>query len=819
MSYPEQEAKLIEAITWLTQIMQGDASTNIDVDGTVKPSISKDIADRYGDVALSEGFGDPQLEKLLTLFSSYNLYDKEFAADGEYVSNDGSINQLSGWARSAYIAVKAGETYTLSSNTERRSGISFFTDKDPEAYISGTYVASTAITVTFTVPATAEYVVFNTKSTSLPEPTEIQLELGSAATAYQDYQIAFIESEEEVQLKNYEIIVPSKNLYDASEKQDGNYLNNSGEILSAAGWSCTGYIPVTSGENYTISFSGTRRQGLAFFASDSDTASISNTYSSTQTNPLTVSVPTGASFIVINLDSTSAPEPIDFQIEAGSSQTAYEEYSTEIKIDGSKIFTELEPVEPVDPAEPESAKNTLAINGDSASLSAFVDDVPISIGLALRKENTHGNSIVFNFSGDVVDGVLQRSLNDDVAPIRADNATIGANHGYRKTIITASSHGKTNADIGSVWSDGSKEWVIVEILSNDSLSITARIDNSSFSGSALTHVSGASSTGNITSTAESAGQWYQCFKNHSLKCSVDSDFIDLSEDTEHDFAESASFIESYDIMSKSDMVEWLIANNGQDYDFYDADTSLTVNNSYVFDKELGCSIVYSLTAFKAIDFNDVMVTQSIRLADGNGTVYYYIPKSLPFTAGGYSYDFENKEDIVAKSPSSPLLFTPSVSDSSLNPIDRLVQLNDDVGYATGYLPIFDAEPVIRATNASDKYLEIRNGSLKVYPSLIDGLANTLAQGDYFSAVAYRKYFVRSSEYTANYVIRSHYADYLYLDWHSTGLVNIDLKSDLIGRPFTIHESKNATLLSDIASGQITVNVTASPAHLVLRFDK
>lgn len=47
MSYQEQEDKIIEVITWLTQIAQGDAATEVDVDGVTKPSISKAIDDNF----------------------------------------------------------------------------------------------------------------------------------------------------------------------------------------------------------------------------------------------------------------------------------------------------------------------------------------------------------------------------------------------------------------------------------------------------------------------------------------------------------------------------------------------------------------------------------------------------------------------------------------------------------------------------------------------------------------------------------------------------------------------------------------------------
>lgn len=47
MSYQEQEDKLVDAIDWLMQILKGDESISIDVDGVEKPSISKSILDNF----------------------------------------------------------------------------------------------------------------------------------------------------------------------------------------------------------------------------------------------------------------------------------------------------------------------------------------------------------------------------------------------------------------------------------------------------------------------------------------------------------------------------------------------------------------------------------------------------------------------------------------------------------------------------------------------------------------------------------------------------------------------------------------------------
>lgn len=276
-------------------------------------------------------------------------------------------------------------------------------------------------------------------------------------------------------------------------------------------------------------------------------------------------------------------------------------------------------------------------------------------------------------------------------------------------------------------------------------------------------------------------------------------------------------------MKKSDMVEWLIVNKGQNYAEYNAVPCYSINFTYIFDHECGCTIEFGGVGRKTVVLADQMITQSMQLSQGNGIVYNYIPKAVEFTAGGFTYNFAQFENLHSKNPSAPLYLNAVRQEAGTNPVDRIVMLNDQVGYATGYLPILDASPTARATKASNKYLEIRNGSLKLYPRLIDSASITnINDGDAFAAIAYRKYFKRSADRTCKYVVRSEFGDYLYLDWHTAKIDEIELPADLIGREFEVVEkSSNVSLLSKFASNSILVKIdsTKSYGYLVLKFNK
>lgn len=610
--------------------------------------------------------------------------------------------------------------------------------------------------------------------------------------------------------KPYEIITVSKNLYDSSKKQHNVHVNNNGMIYAAESWTCSDFIPVTAGEYYTISFS-TKRQNLAFYDAKGGVGKTAIEYNTSTANPLTVQAPAGANFLVVNIDSNTITGT-NVQVEVGQTATSYEPGGKQYVIDATYLSTSG------------TSKQSLKIEGNNATVSGMVDGLPISINLLLTKPSTHSQSTVFNFASDIVNQIVQRTLNDDVAPMRIDGTTVGANHGYAKVRLTVNAHNKTVADIGSVWTDGTYEWVIVDIISANLLDVTARASNRSSLGSNdFTHVSGASNTASFSATSVQTGlQWYPAIRDRKLNCFVDDSQIDLSADATYNFKDTVSFLESYSIMKKSDIVEWLIANAGQDHANYNAVPAYTVSFGYTFDHECGCSIYFGGVGRKTVALVDQMITQSIQLAQGNGTVYNYIPKAVEFTAGGYTYNFQNMEALASKNPSSAIYLTAARQEVGTNPVDRIVMLNDQVGYATGYLPILDAEPMARAANASNKYLEIRNGTLKLYPILIDSASITsINENDTFACIAYRKYFKRSPDRTCKYVVRSKMGDYLYLDWHEAKTDEIELPADLVGRNFIVHEkSSNVTVLSQFASNTLLVKIdnTKSYGYLVLKFE-
>ena len=320
----------------------------------------------------------------------------------------------------------------------------------------------------------------------------------------------------------------------------------------------------------------------------------------------------------------------------------------------------------------------------------------------------------------------------------------------------------------------------------------------------------------------SASQWYPMLKNHNVKVYADDNQV-IDTTATVTFKDTLKIAESYDLMEKTDIVEWLIANGGKEVTSYKATSALNVSHVHSFNNALADTIYANFFTYKALSAaQDLMFTQSARLEPNvDGQIKYYVPRSIPFNHESINFDFSKPYVVDDLALSTRIEFNAAKTESGAVLPDRLIMLNNTIGYATGYLPILDAAPSVRNQRTS-KGVQISNSQSKVYPYLVDGLT-TLDAGVKYSAVAYRKYFVRPSEpkRTVQYDIPSDFGDYLYLDWHGGNFVDtVQLPSYMQGREFTVVEkTDNVTLLSDVATSQIAVKIGSviSNARLVIKF--
>lgn len=763
---------------------------------------------------------------VITFVYPKNLYNPATKQVDKYVTAyTGNISTSAGWACSAYIPVTAGLQYTISANATKRAGLSFFASNVTTTAIVGSY-NSNSTPLTVTAPAGANYLVVNVQSNTIPEPSQIQVEQSAVDTVFEPWFTAYrnidrdnlstaLKAELDTINKDYEVTVISPNLLNVATVRDGKLVDSSsGNITSSAGWGCSDFIPVIAGQQYTIS--GTRgRQGVSFFTTNSNSAAVAASYDATLTLPLTVTAPVTATYMVINLYSPTVPTYSNVQVEQGAAVSDYLAYGTYKFLDKDFVNNGIKEL-------PSNIAAKMVL--DSAATS-YIDCVIAGSDTQRIKHTIKpfgmanlATSEVFNFYDDQLDNVLFKQAADDVAPYRVTGTTIGANHGYAKTNCTVTGHVKTSVDVGSVWTDGTNQWVIIATATNI-ISITARTSNTAFVSGTLTHVSGATNTASFTPSAVSSTQMYPVIKNRILKCAVDGQTLPTLDGTFY-YYDNASFHESYEIMNKSSIVEWLITQVGLSPTpaQYSGTSDLSVSISYVFDVNGNCTIFTDFLALNAVAaFQDIMFIQCQKFMTGFGNIYYYIPNSLALAHESNPYNFSLKQDMTSFTVSSRMNFTHDRCEAGKQLCDRVIQLNDNVGMAVGYLPVLDAASDVRRTNASNKALQISELT-KIYMSCIDGLQSTLAAGDYFSVVAYRNFYKKSATRTSSYVVKKGNEFYWFMDWHSTVKDRVPAPNFCVGKSFTVVDSYNAAVLSDSITNSVVVDVNAagSYGYLILK---
>ena len=427
--------------------------------------------------------------------------------------------------------------------------------------------------------------------------------------------------------------------------------------------------------------------------------------------------------------------------------------------------------------------------------------------------------MVFDLRATYCGGVCVHNSTDDATPYRYDTMIVGANHGFICGRSTAMAHGKTAADIGSVWSTGGIEYVLIDIISADTLFIARRTSNASppTGANTYTHVSGAASTASIATTAtEQANQFYPPHANYRVQGFVDGQRVALANVTTT-YQDNVSFVESYDLMLRQDVIDWYIATKGVGVQ-PSGNAAFNVSNTYRFDVEGGCTQFQHVVALRAgVSVQDLMFMQSIRLFNQDGVIRHCIPKALPFTQSSVSYNYAAID--TGDTLGIQLDFTPARAVATGQLIDRGLMISDNFGQAIGFLPEQSAAPAERRTLATVKALRLESNN-KWYFSLVDKGSFNTAVGDSWSAVGFRNFFRRDPARTCFNVVRTGKAIHLQADWHRAGIDRIPMPADVIGRDMVVVEkSDNVAIIGNAATfrGVLLVSVAdSSPAYLVLR---
>lgn len=478
----------------------------------------------------------------------------------------------------------------------------------------------------------------------------------------------------------------------------------------------------------------------------------------------------------------------------------------------------------IDGLEPPRKSNKLTYDGrpDASSYieSPFNEKFDIKIRFTTKRSYNTDNNPCFNFM--IVNLVNKQTLEetqvhvcaDDITPANYNGTYLGANHGcsdLRK--VTANSHGKTFADIGSEWSDGEHKFYIVGIVDENNLLLLGEnykpypawkfytVDK----GKTLTHVSGGTNTDNIVVSESNTKQFYPSLSVKSLKLIADGE--EITENGVYYF-NKLDVCEIYDVFNVASTLDKIKEKVGTfkenpKYNELGADKVVRHSINYRFFSADKCFVATDFIAYQDIDLNYFGFIQQGPLW---GSIKMYIPKTLPIMDGDESKDFRTIVDYNAVN--NQMRITSEYWENQLLPPDRYIQSSQHIAFNSGYLFDYGVGGTKRKDCINNAFYLYT--SRKIYPYGIDDKID-VSGGTSYSAVGFRIY-TDIEKFNKNGIINSNVFEYegglyLYLDFNAEGLFEVPIPSQYIGKKVEILEiSDNVELLSKISNTTIMLKV-------------
>ncbi len=421
------------------------------------------------------------------------------------------------------------------------------------------------------------------------------------------------------------------------------------------------------------------------------------------------------------------------------------------------------------------------------------------------------------FNTDIVFSVT----NDEAVPPFINGTPIGANHGQPCAIqVYSEKHQKTIKDVGAVYKDESGiEFTLLKVLDDDLLVfVSQNVGEDDLNYKFIKKIEGklnycrnGNNKKSILINSQSVTQLYRAIKRK--KCEViaytNQDSKRVVTGAECDYVD---IIEEYDIINPATVCSLVEKNRpigGYKY-------PLNLSNFgepmfeykivYRIDESGEIVIYFNHKKIKDVDCNRMMGVMYQEKKDMYlGGVYRIIPKTLPFTESDITFDFSKPVALRGEPfPRSFALVKEFWQDKN-SPPDRVIDYFKDVfgnvklGFACGFLPIYDGEPNVRKDNIDDA-INIKF-THKVYPTFKDKNLDTC------KGVGYKKYFEVSKNGISCYDVKYLDKNYIYMDFLIEGDCEYKLKGEV--KPFEISENVEYS----IKNGVLTVkNKSNSSAY-------
>lgn len=645
--------------------------------------------------------------------SGKNLYYPAADTLGAYVA-DGQEISLAGYRTTDFIPVTPGESYALSVARH----VNFYDGE--QTYLSGSWKQwNPAAPVVITAPAGAVYLRMSWAPSAAYPVATTQIEQGNTHTPYEPWrkfleesivipEVADMQSlitqrptvSEVTELVHVAVddatadvarIVQGKNLYNPSTDLEGYYLFPTGQPQPLAGYRLTDFISVAPGEPYALSVA----RAWGFFSSNRTL--ISGSYQNVTQAPQVVTAPAGAAYLRVSY-SVGVHTPETVQIEHGSVHTVYEPYARMLD---PTITVQSAPIASAGPIQ-------VTRSGDTLTVSSDLGDQVIIQGVNLAM----GRNKVMNFSR-LQYGAIDQVLNDDVAPIRTTQGTVGANHGLAGMgRWAAGTHDKSVEDVGSQWTDGTYTYAVIHLDDDGDLWVGRARELRSGGESVfytvnpiadLTHVAGATNQGPLQASEMVVDQLAPWLQRHRKTVKLDG--VPVGEGTSRGTVLTVR--ESYEILDYGEIWDWVTTHVGEKYLSVHQRAGVGVETEWEFHPGGKVRHRTSLREISPTRLGNCGFMQAVALP---GDVTRYLPGVG--VIGGQVWD----SGVSLESLTSNLKVTSADLLDSVPPT-MAVDVRSDLALAIGLTPWEGESESTKHLDASPENLWDLRSTKKIYPNI------------------------------------------------------------------------------------------------------
>lgn len=401
---------------------------------------------------------------------------------------------------------------------------------------------------------------------------------------------------------------------------------------------------------------------------------------------------------------------------------------------------------------------------------------------------------------------------DEGVPAFVNGSFIGGGHGHHGAVLVyAPKHGKTVADVGSLWKDDKQnvftllraenEDYLLFIFDNvgkneNDYSFILQIENK------LVCVEKAVHNEDIYPQEQRVDDMRRAIRHKERRAVA---FIDGKERSiiggiDCDYAEIR---EEYEIINPATVAEAL--RKARPAGGYVEQPDLANYGKPM----LSCKITYRIendgTIFTLFDYKKLMnvhfqrfmgIMYQEKLDVYGGGIWRYFPKAQPFSTPEGTFNFSNPTPIVGHPFPKHMSLTREYWKDNGSPCERAVDYfrdkagHDRLAFASGFLPLYDGAPEIRNKQVSN-VIQLKF-TRKHYPTFADGdLTNV-------RGIGYKKYFTPLTDGASYYKVTFEGKIYLYVDFFQDQTLNIPITKNV-----TLFE-KSDGIAYCLKNGELTV---------------